>query len=109
MNHALSDKAIVRRIGDYVKHHRLKQNITQKKAAEIAGVNRWTISQIENGEAVSLLSLIQILRALKCLDIFEHFLIEEEISPILLAKLEAQKRQRASSANRVNNNDSDEW
>jgi len=98
---SMSDKSIIASIGQYLKHQRLKQNKT-------AGVNRWTMSQAENGEAISLTSLIQILRALDLLHVLDQFKIASEISPLELAKLEKQKRQRA----RNNENDQEkqsEW
>ena len=93
---AMSDSAIVVAIGKYIKEQRLLQNKTQSNLATEAGVNRWTISQIENGEAITLLSLIQILRALDVLHILDIFKAEQQVSPIELAKLEQQKRKRAS-------------
>ncbi len=99
---SLSDNAIIASIGAYIKHERLKQNKTQAKIAKDAGVNRWTLGQIENGEAISLTSLIQILRALNLLSILDIFKIETQFSPIQLAKLEKQKRQRASSNSNKN-------
>lgn len=103
----MSDNAIVASIGEFLKHQRLNQNKTQAKVAEDAGVNRWTISQIENGEAISLTSLIQILRALNALHVLNNFEIENQISPLELAKLEKKKRQRASKDN--NTNTPSEW
>lgn len=98
---SMSDKAIITSIGEYLKHQRLTQNKTQAKIAEAAGINRWTMSQIENGEAISLTSLIQILRALNLFNVLDGFRIETQISPIALAKLEKKKRQRAR--NKENN------
>lgn len=105
---SMSDQAIVEAIGSYLKHQRLNQNKTQAQIAEAAGVNRWTISQIEKGEAISLTSLIQILRALDALHVFSNFKIEHQISPLELAKLEKQKRQRARNKNTNPQTDS-EW
>lgn len=93
---AMTDSAIVKVIGNYIKNQRLLQNKSQEKLAEAAGLNRWTLSQIENGEAITMLSLIQILRALGLLHILEIFKVEQQVSPIALAKLAKQKRQRAS-------------
>ena len=93
----MSDDAIVKQLGDFIKHTRLQQNITQAKLAEIAGLNRWTISKIENGESITLSSLIQVLRALNILYVFNYFEINDEISPIEYAKLQEKKRQRARS------------
>jgi len=103
----MSNKAIIMAIGDYIKQQRLAQNKKQVDIAEHSGVNRWTITQIEKGKAISLTSLIQILRALDLLNVFDTFKIEKEISPIELAKLEKQKRQRARSKNSTQNNS--EW
>ncbi|MGV8947113.1 MAG: helix-turn-helix domain-containing protein [Lutibacter sp.] len=94
---AMMDSSIVAIIGKYIKEQRLLQNKTQSILATEAGVNRWTISQIENGEAITLLSLIQILRALNLLHVLDIFKIEQQISPIQLAKLAQKKRQRARS------------
>ncbi|MDD3721276.1 MAG: helix-turn-helix transcriptional regulator [Lutibacter sp.] len=93
---AMSNTAIIAVIGNYIKEQRLLQNKSQAKLAEEAGVNRWTIGQIENGEAITIISLIQILRALDLLHVFDIFKIEQQVSPIELAKLEKRKRQRAS-------------
>tara|TARA_R110002050_G_scaffold917_3_gene6561 strand:+ start:7505 stop:7864 length:360 start_codon:yes stop_codon:yes gene_type:complete len=90
----MSDLEIVRHIGSAIKSLRLGQNKTQAQLAESAGLNRWTISQIEKGESISLNSLIHILRALDSLQILENFSSEEEISPLEYAKLKKQKRQR---------------
>jgi len=92
---AMSDKAIIAAIGEYLKQQRLIKNKTQAQIAVDAGINRWTLSKIENGEPVSLLLLIQILRALNLLDLLNIFQIKQQISPIELAKLEQKKRQRA--------------
>ena len=106
---SMSDKSIVSFIGEYIKHQRLTQNKTQAKIAEIAGINRWTMSKIENGEPISLMSLIQILRALDLLDILNIFKVQTQISPLELAKLEKQKRQRASTRNDIKKQNKSEW
>ena len=93
----MSDAAIVKQMGDFIRHTRLQQNITQVKLAEMAGLNRWTISQIERGESVTLTTLIQVLRVLDILYVLNHFEVNNEISPIEYAKLQEKKRQRARS------------
>ena len=104
-----SDKSLVALIGDYIKHQRLIQNKTQATIAENAGINRWTLSKVENGEPISLTSLIQILRALDLLDILDVFKIETQLSPLTLAKLEKQKRQRASTNPDINEQETSQW
>ena len=44
-----------------------------------------------------MISFVQILRALEQLQILEHFEVKPQISPLQLAKLEQNKRQRASA------------
>lgn len=104
----MSDGSIVAQIGKFIKHTRVQQNKTQAQLAEMAGLNRWTLSQIENGESITLSSLIQILRALDCLYIIEEFSVSEEISPLEYAKLKKQenkKRVRNKKSDKKDNDD----
>ncbi|MEX1135391.1 MAG: helix-turn-helix transcriptional regulator [Balneolales bacterium] len=105
---SMSDKALIEEIGAFVKHHRLRQNKTQDSVAEEAGISRSTLSLLERGETVTILTLIQILRVLDQLHIMSTFRIDETVSPIALAKLEKEKRQRASKQDRQNQETS-EW
>lgn len=95
--HAMSDPAILEQLGEFVKQTRLQQNKTQQQVAIAAGINRSTMVQIEKGAGGTLLSFIQVLRALGQLQIFEHFEVKQQFSPLQLAKLEQNKRQRAST------------
>lgn len=104
---SMSDSAIVDKIGGFIKEERLKINKTQAQLANEAGLNRWTLSQIENGEAISMISLIQIMRALGILHLLDIFSIKQVISPIQLAKIDQQKRQRARNTDNDNINQSD--
>lgn len=92
---AMSDNAIIAVIGEFVKHKRLQENKTQAQLATEAGLNRWTLGQIEKGESVTLSSLIQVLRALNLLYLLDGFTINESISPIEYARMQEKKRQRA--------------
>jgi transcriptional regulator with XRE-family HTH domain len=93
---SMSDKALAEHIGKYIKHHRLEQNKSQETLAKAAGISRSTLSLLERGETVTLATLIQVLRTLDQLHIMESFVIPKTISPLVLAKLEKEKRQRAS-------------
>jgi len=92
---SMSDKALVRVLGEFVKYHRLEQNKTQDEIASAAGISRSTLSLLERGETVTVLTFIQILRVLDLLDIMEVFRVKKQISPMLLAKMEQKKRERA--------------
>ena len=93
----MTDFAIMEQIGSYIKQTRLGLNKTQQQVAEDSGLNRWTISQIENGESVTLTSFIQVLRALNALHVLDNFIVTNEISPLAYAKLKKEQRERASS------------
>lgn len=95
--HAMSDPAILELLGKYIQQTRLQQNKTQQQVATAAGVNRSTMVQIENGGGGTMISFVQILRALEQLPILAHFEVKQQNSPLQLAKLEQNKRQRASS------------
>lgn len=104
---AMNDAAIVETIGAFVKHHRLLQNRTQQQVAIDAGINRSTLVQLENGERVTLLTLIQVLRVLNLFYLMDGFIIKEQLSPLQLAKQEQNKRKRASSKDNEEPNESD--
>lgn len=92
---SLSDSALLVQIGQFVQQSRLRQNKSQQQVADAAGVNRSTLSQIENGKGGTLISLIQILRVLDQLSFVKVFQVEEKVSPMYLAKMEMKKRKRA--------------
>ena len=91
----MSDKALAGQIGTFVRHHRLEQNKTQDTLAHEAGISRSTLSLLERGKTVTLATLIQVLRVLDQLQVMDAFVVEERISPLMLAKIQNEKRQRA--------------
>jgi transcriptional regulator with XRE-family HTH domain len=99
---ANSDKAILASMGGWIKETRLRQNKTQQELAEAAGINRSTLIQMESGAGGGLLTFVQILRALDQMYIFKNFEITEQISPLLLAKMQRKKRKRATSSHPQN-------
>ncbi len=93
---AMSDQALTKVIGNFIKQHRLNQNKSQKEVAEAASISRSTLSLLERGKAVNLTTFLQVLRVLDLLYIMDTFQISTQISPIKLAQIEREKRQRAS-------------
>jgi DNA-binding XRE family transcriptional regulator len=91
---AASDTALLERLGAFIKHHRLQQNKTQEQLAREAGIVRSTLSLFERGENISLIVFIQLLRALKLLPMLQEFQIRQQISPLLLAKMEQSRKTR---------------
>ena len=81
-----SNNALLAQIGLKVKSRRIAANLTQKQISEQAGVALSAVGNIEKGQNSSLLTLIQVLRTIKSLDLLEPFFREEEISPIAYAE-----------------------
>jgi transcriptional regulator with XRE-family HTH domain len=93
---SMSDRALAEHLGTFIKHHRMAQNKTQVILANTAGISRSTLSLLEHGETVTLATVIQVLRVLDQLHVMEVFSVQQEISPLTLAKMEKNKRKRAS-------------
>jgi transcriptional regulator with XRE-family HTH domain len=103
---SMSDVALAQTIGTFVKHHRLTQNKTQEEVANAANISRSTLSLLEKGGAITVPTLLKVLRVLDLLYVMDIFKIQEQISPIELAK--QQKRQRARN-NDINNSKESDW
>ena len=99
---AQTDTSLMQLLGGFLKAKRLQLNKTQQQIADAAGVDRTTLLKLENGSGSNMLSFIQILRAIGELPVLKNFEINEPISPLLLAKLMKQKRQRAGYATKKN-------
>jgi len=107
---SMSDKALVGYIGSFVKHHRMEQNKTQEELATAAGISRSTLSLLERGETVTVTTLIQVLRVLDQLSVLNAFEVRKTISPLALAKLQKEKRQRARSKSmKDENKENTDW
>lgn len=79
---------------------RLERNMSQAEVAERAGLDRTTVVQLEAGRAATLLTLVQVLRALNRLDVLDLFHDVPQPTPYQLveqqAKYMAKQRKRAS-------------
>lgn len=111
----VSDRALLKYIGQKIKQKRVAANVSQKELAEKSGISSFSISQAENGNNISLLTLLSILRALNALNMLWQFFEEEQLDPIAIADYMKKhpKHQRASisiSQHKLNNNKSEsEW
>lgn len=95
----MPDSIVVAEIGKYIKHHRLRQNMTQERLALESGVKRLTLSNVENGKVFSTLTFVKLLRALDLLEgIMGSFVIPNIISPSLYIKMQKNSRKRARTA-----------
>jgi putative transcriptional regulator len=93
----MSPTAITEELGHRLKQARLNIDLTQAELASRTGLNRRTILNAEKGK-VQLENFVAILAALGMTEQLNMFLPVQEISPLQLAKLKGQKRQRASKA-----------
>ena len=105
----MSDDAIVANLGGFIKHHRLEQNKTQSQVAEQAGINRLTLIEFERGKRISIITFIQLLRALNLLHMLEQFKINPQLSPIQLAEMEQAKRKRATRTKKTSKKTKSNW
>lgn len=92
---SLSDKAILKKIGNFIKEKRVQQNISQEELAEKTAMSRSTLSLMERGQNYSILNLLKVLRILDALYVLDAFQVVKPISPLLLAKEEEKRRKRA--------------
>ena len=94
----MSPSAIAEELGNRLKQARLNADLTQAEVALRTGLNRRAVLYAEKGK-VRLENFIAILVSLDMADQLNMFLPVQEISPIQLAKLKGQERQRASKSN----------
>jgi len=106
---SLSDQALARKIGEFIKHHRLQQNKSQDVLSKEAGISRSTLSLLERGQTVTLSTLLQVLRVLDMLHVLNAFTIEKSISPLAMLREEEQKRLRAGKSRRTKNKEQSDW
>jgi len=107
--YSLSDPAIVRELSSQVKQMRINKNITQQELAERTGLDRVTISRFENGRAATLLTFVEILRALDKLELLSNFHEEPTVSPIQVAEAQEHYRKRASRKAPTDQKPGAEW
>ncbi len=93
---ALADSVIVHKICLGLKQMRLNRNWSQFELANRSGLHRVTIARMEAGRAATLLTIVQILRALDKLEIINVFFEQQEISPMELLRRQEKQRKKAS-------------
>ena len=90
----LSDPAILQKIGRRMRDYRIRMEMTQNELAEKSGVSMGTIVRVEQGNPISTLLLISILRTMGLLENLEVLLPELSISPLQMRKMQGKKVQR---------------
>lgn len=90
----LSEPAILQKMGRRIRDYRMRMEMTQSELAEKSGVSMGTIVRVEQGNPISTLLLISILRTMGLLENLEVLLPELSISPLQMRKLQGKKVQR---------------
>lgn len=107
--YGMSDPAILGVLGNFIQKTRMNQNKTQQAVSEAAGINRSTLVSMEKGNGGTLLSFIQVLRALEQLQALEIFDVKPEISPLKLAESQRKVRLRARPKPSSDNKTKSTW
>lgn len=94
--YAMTDALVVKTLCASLKQMRLNQNLSQDDLATRSGLSRITISRMETGKAINLLTMVQVMRALGKLDLFNYLNIEPEISPLQVMEERSKYRKKAS-------------
>ena len=95
----MTNEEILKKIGAKIKELRISKNIKQSELSEKCGLSCFSISQMENGSNISMLSLIKVLKGIDGLHLLDPFMRVPEIEPVVMEKfiaLQSSKRKRVS-------------
>lgn len=90
-----SIEAIQADLGKRLMQLRLARNVNQQQLAREAGVSRRTVTRLENGESVSLDTLLRVMRALGIIGRLAPLLPNPTVRPIDRVRLKDKERRRA--------------
>ena len=93
---AMSNPEIIAELGRRFKEYRLNYRLTQKEAAEKAGVSLVTLRQFENGKAynINMGNFLALLRVVDGLEPVDALLPEIPVSAYLMERLVHKKPKR---------------
>ncbi len=92
----MSNPEIILELGRRFKEYRLSNMLTQKEAAEKAGVSLITLRQFENGKSynINMGNFLALLRIVDCLDQVNELLPEIPLSAYAMDRLFGNKPKR---------------
>lgn len=90
-----SIEAIQTDLGRRLVQLRLARNVNQQDLGREAGVSRRTVTRLENGESVSLDTLLRVMRALGVAGRIAALLPDPQVQPIDRVRLKDKGRRRA--------------
>lgn len=103
--YSATNQGVLEELGRRLKQRRLDRNLSQQEVAERAGLDRTTVGALERDGRASLLTFVQVLRAIGALDEIDAFLPALGPSPLELARRRGKVRQRASRPRRHEKDD----
>ena len=96
----LKDDKVVAQLGKELRRMRLDRNLSQAEVAMRAGLDRTTVVKLEAGRAATLMTVVQVLRAMDRLETLDAFHEEPQPTPYMVVEAQAtylaKKRKRAS-------------
>ena len=93
---AMANPEILVELGRRFKEYRLTYSLTQKEAAEKAGVSRITLRQFENGKAynINMGNFLALLRVVDCLEQMDDLMPEIPVSAYTMERIMNKKPKR---------------
>ena len=93
---AIANPEIIVELGRRLKEYRLTYRLTQKEAAEKAGVSLITLRQFENGKAynINMGNFLALLRVVDCLEQMDDLMPEIPVSAYTMERIMNKKPKR---------------
>lgn len=96
----LKDDKVVLQLGKELRRMRLERNLSQAEVAKRAGLDRTTVVKLEAGRAATVMTVVQVLRAMDRLEVLDGFHEEPQLTPYQVVEQQAKylkkQRKRAS-------------
>lgn len=93
----MTDKVLLRLVGERLSGLRLARNLTQQQLAEQAGLGLRTVQRLELGAVATQLSgFFRVCRVLELVENLETFIPPPMVSPMAQLKQAGRQRQRAT-------------
>lgn len=93
---AMANPEIIVELGRRFKEYRLTYRLTQKEAAEKAGVSLITLRQFENGKAynINMGNFLALMRVVECLEQIDDLMPEIPVSAYTMERIMNKKPKR---------------
>ena len=93
---AMANPEIIMELGRRFKEYRLTYKLTQKEAADRAGVSLVTLRQFENGKAynINMGNFLALLRVVDCLEQMDNLLPEIPVSAYTMEQIMSKKPKK---------------